>query len=95
MRFLQLALAGALAFAACGVGASVARDDLPRELIQSCLVELAALSLADDHSDSHSFDLNERCPLLAERLASSTDVAAIGSVEIDGITRPAVFRQRV
>jgi hypothetical protein len=83
MRFVQLALAGALAFAACEVGASVARDGLPEELIQSCLNDLVALSQAENHSDSHNFDLNKRCPLLAEQLASSMDVAAMGGVEID------------
>lgn len=86
MRFLQLALAGALAVAACEGGASAVGDDLPREQLQSCLTELGALSRAEDYSDSHPFDLNEHCPVLAERLASSMDAAAIGAVEIGAMS---------
>ena len=86
MRLVQLALAGALMFAACEGGASEVRDDLPREQLQFCLTELGALSRAEDYSDSHPFDLTKRCPALAERLATSVDVAAIGATEIDAMS---------
>ena len=84
MRFPPLALvASAFAIAACEAGACTVPDPLPRQLIQSCLTELVAISDSEDHSDSHNFDLNERCPLLAQRLASPTDTAAVACVEID------------
>jgi hypothetical protein len=82
MRFPPLALAGALAIAASEVGACAVPDELPRQLIESCLAGLVAFSDAENHSDVHNFDLDKRCPLLAERLASSTQEAAIGCVEI-------------
>ncbi len=83
MQLPHLALAGVLAFAASEVGASAPRNGLPGDLIRSCLVELRELSDAEGHSGSHSFDLNKRCPQLAERLALSLDGGDIGSVEID------------
>jgi len=86
MRLVQLALAGVLTIAASEGDASEVRDDLPREQIQSCLTELGALSRAEDFSDSHPFDLTERCPGLAERLAASVDVAAIGALEVDAVS---------
>jgi len=83
MKLVQLALAGVLTIAASEGGASEARDDLPREQIQSCLTELGALSRAEDFSDSHPFDLNKHCPGLAQRLAASVDVAEMGAFEVD------------
>ena len=83
MRLPHLALAGALAFAAPEVGASVAPDGLRGDLIRSCLAELNALSGAESHSDSREFDLNKRCPRLAEQLASSLNDGNVGSVEVD------------
>lgn len=86
MRLVQLALAAVLAIAASEGGASEVRDDLPREQLQSCLTELGALSRAEDFSDSHPFDLTKRCPELAERLAASVDVAAIGVLEVNALS---------
>ena len=83
MRLPDLALAGALAFTASEVGAAVAGDGLPGALIRSCLAELSEPSDAAGRSDSREFDLNERCPRLAERLASSLNVGDIASVDID------------
>lgn len=83
MQLPHLALAGALAFAASGAGASVPRSGLPGDLIRSCLTELRELSHAEGHSGAHNFDLNKRCPQLVEQLALSLDVGEIGSVEID------------
>ena len=82
MRLSHLALAAALVFAAFEVNASVVRDDLPRDLISSCLVELRALA-RDGDSDSHRFDLNEHCPELAKRIGLSAALAAMGPVEVD------------
>jgi len=83
MRLPHLALAGALAFAASEVGASVAPGGLPGDLIRACLVELGELSDAEGHSDPREFDLNKRCPRLAEQLASSLNAWNIDSVEVD------------
>ena len=90
MRLSRLALAGALAFAASGAGASVSPDGLPGDLIRSCLTELRALSKGEGHSEAHNFDLEERCPRLAARLAASpaiTDSAAldIRATSIEGL----------
>ena len=82
MRLSHLALAAALVFAAFEVNASVVRDDLPRDLISSCLVELRALA-RDGDSDSPRFDLNEHCPKLAKRIGLSAALAAMGPVEVD------------
>jgi hypothetical protein len=83
MRFAHLALAAALAFAACEVGASTGREYLPGDLIESCLTELEARSAADGQSDSRNFDLDKNCPELAKKLALSLDAGAVGSVKID------------
>lgn len=83
MHFAHLALAGALAFAACEAGASVARDVLPGDLIASCLTELNELAAAKGHSNSHGFDLDKQCPELAKRLALSLDAGPFGSLGID------------
>ena len=82
MRLSHLALAAALVFAAFEVNASVVRDDLPRDLISSCLVELRALA-RDGDSGSPRFDLNEHCPELAKRIGLSAALAAMGPVEVD------------
>jgi hypothetical protein len=71
MRLSRLALAGALAFAASGAGASVSPEGLPGDLIRSCLTELRALSKAEGHSNTYNFDLEERCPGLAARLGAA------------------------
>jgi hypothetical protein len=83
MRLPHLALAGVLAFAASEVGASVAPDGLQGDLIRSCLAELGELSDAESHSGSREFDLDKRCPQLAEQLGSLLNVGDSGSVEID------------
>jgi len=83
MHLSHLALAAALVFAAFEVGASVPRDGLPGDLIHSCLAELRELSDAAGHSSTHNFDLDERCPQLAKRLALSSDAGVPGFVEID------------
>ena len=83
MHLSHLALAAALVFAASEVGASVSRDGLPGDLIHSCLAELRDLSDAAGHSSSQNYDLDERCPQLAKRLASSSDAGVPGFVDID------------
>ncbi|GMQ96235.1 MAG: hypothetical protein BMS9Abin14_764 [Gammaproteobacteria bacterium] len=83
MRLPHLALVGTLAIAAPEVGASVAPDGLPGDLIRSCLAELGEFSGAESDSDSREFDLNKRCPRLAEQLASSSSVGNIASLEVD------------
>lgn len=83
MHFRHLALAGALTFTACEVGASVVRNDLPVDLIASCLTELSELADTKDHSAPRKFDLNKHCPELAKQLALSLDAGAFGSVRID------------
>ena len=83
MHLSHLALAAALVFTASEVGASVSRDGLPGGLIRSCLAELRELADAAGHSSSHNFDLDERCPQLAERLSSPSDAGVSGFVEID------------
>ena len=83
MHLSHLALAAALVFAATEVGASVSRDGLPGDLIHSCLAELRELSNAAGHSSSRNYDLDERCPRLAKRLASSPDAGVSGFVKID------------
>ena len=83
MHLSHLALAAALVFAVSGVAASGSRDGLPGDQIRSCLAELRELSDAAGHSSSHNFDLDERCPQLAKRLASSSDSGAFWFVDID------------
>ncbi len=83
MRLPHLAFAGVLVFAAAEVGASVAPDGLPSDLIRSCLAALGELSDAEGHSVSRDFDLSKRCPRLAAQLASSLNAGDIDSVDVD------------
>ena len=85
MHLSHLALAATLVFAASEVGASVSRDGLPGELIQSCLVELRDLPDDADQSNSHDFDLERRCPRLAKWLTASSDTGAFDFVKVDAI----------
>ena len=86
MRLSHIALAATLVFAASEVGVSAPRDSLPGDLIHSCLAELRALSDAAGYPNSHSFDLDERCPRLAKRLVPSSDAGAVVFVEVDAIS---------
>jgi hypothetical protein len=85
MHLSHLALAATLIFAASELGASVSRDRLPGDLIRPCLAELRDLADAAGPSDSYDFDLDDRCPRLAEWLAASPDAGAFGFVDIDAI----------
>lgn len=82
MRLSRLALAGALAFAASGAGASVSPGGLPGDLIRACLTELRAVSKNDGHSEAHNFNLEERCPRLAASLAASPAITDSAALEI-------------
>ena len=59
------------------------RDGLPGDLIHSCLAELRELSDAPGNSSSQNYDLDERCPRLAKRLALLSDTGVSGFVKID------------
>lgn len=83
MRLSRLALAAALMLAAWQVGASGAGDELPGDLIESCLTSLEALSGAGSSSESPLFDLDKHCPRLVERLAGSLDSDPFGSLKTD------------
>lgn len=88
MHLTHLALAGALAFAACEVGASVLGPDLPIDEIESCLDQLVALSAEREFPDSESFDLNTHCSRLAKQLARSSnsdDFLRIDATTIEGL----------
>lgn len=89
MRFPCLSLAAATVFAAAGAGASVAVDVPSSDLLRTCLAELRALADKEGHAESHRYDLGERCPELARRLAVSPLVAdgagAIDAVSIEGL----------
>lgn len=83
MHFAHLAFAGALAFATCGVGASGTRDVLPAPLIGSCLTDLDELAAANNHPDSHRFDLHKYCPELAKQLALPLEAGTFGPLSTD------------
>lgn len=85
MRFPCSALVAALVLAAPGAGASAA-GGLPDDLIRGCLEDLRAVS--GERPEKGPYDLRERCPALADRLAAwpeAADAMAIHATSIAGL----------